>query len=265
MKGLAVIVLRFTQPDVKRWKVPFNFRVGRVDVPIGLSLITMLLFLLAGINVLTKRTATISGVAFTVALFTALTFSERYYKRKEGARRHHQGVDMAEGVEEKFRLEVRDSLSPKSLQVRPGNVLVAVCDPDDVHHLEKVLEKTDPDQSDVVALSVNPRSPDSGEAGTEARQIVDDCEVRVFSKVVQAAEKAGKRVSLMAVPGQDPYGLILQAAQKLRSSRVVIGLSSKLSASEQEEEISEAWLLLPDPRPQILMEIVPDDDRAPLR
>src|SRR5262245_25470226 len=65
MKALGVVVLRFKKPDVPRWKVPLNFKVKSVEVPLGLMVITLLLFLLAGINVLTKKTATISGTAFT--------------------------------------------------------------------------------------------------------------------------------------------------------------------------------------------------------
>jgi len=35
MKALAVIVLRFTEPEAERWKVPLNVRFKGVDVPIG--------------------------------------------------------------------------------------------------------------------------------------------------------------------------------------------------------------------------------------
>ena len=79
MKALAVVVLRFTEPEVERWKVPGNFRIRGIDFPVGLAFITIILFLLAGINVLTKTTATISGVIFTVVFFVAVSLSERYY------------------------------------------------------------------------------------------------------------------------------------------------------------------------------------------
>ena len=91
MKALAVVVLRFTEPEVERWKVPLNIRVRGVDVPIGLAMITVLLFLLAGINVLTKTKATIAGTLFTLAFFIAFTLSERYHKaHKEGGEETHQ-------------------------------------------------------------------------------------------------------------------------------------------------------------------------------
>src|SRR5881275_947776 len=79
MKALAVLVLRFKEPQAERWRVPLNLRVSGTEIPVGLALITTVLFLLAGINLLTKTTATISGVAFTIIFFTAFSLSEKYY------------------------------------------------------------------------------------------------------------------------------------------------------------------------------------------
>jgi hypothetical protein len=167
---------------------------------------------------------------------------------------------------ERFRLEVREDLSPNSLHVRPGNVLVAVHDPHNVRHLEKVLEETDPSESDVVVISVNSKPPDgNSHPGKEGEQVVEDFETQVFSNVVYAAERIGKPVSLVAVRGNDPYGLILQAAQKLLSSRVVVSPSVSVSPGEQEQETKEAWEQLPGPRPAMTLEIIPDQDEPPVR
>jgi len=54
-----------------------------LEIPVGLGLITLVLFSLAGINLLTKTTATISGAAFTIIFFTAFSFSEKRYAPKE--------------------------------------------------------------------------------------------------------------------------------------------------------------------------------------
>src|SRR6185295_8528084 len=67
MKALSVTVLRFKQPEGREWKVPLNIRFGNTEIPVGLGLITIALFSLAIVNVLTKKTATISGTAFTLA------------------------------------------------------------------------------------------------------------------------------------------------------------------------------------------------------
>ncbi len=110
MKSLAVLVLRFTEPEIKRWKVPLNFRIRGIEVPVGLIFVTTVLFLLALINMLTKPTATISGVIFTTVLFAAFTVSEKRHepKKKIGARRV-----IEEGELERFRFETRENLSPE--------------------------------------------------------------------------------------------------------------------------------------------------------
>jgi amino acid transporter len=268
MKSLAVMVLRFTEPDVERWKVPFNIRVRGIDLPIGLAVITVLLFLLAGINVLTKTVATISGTIFTAVFFIAFSLSERYYKPKEKRTEVSDGGPRKseESEIEVFRLEVRENLSPKSLGVRPGNVLVAVHDPRNLSHLAKVLEENNPAETDVVVISINADCPDAeSENLTNPEEIINSYETKVFSKAVYIAEKAGKPAHLLAVPGKDVYELILLAAHKLHSSRAVMSLSEKEGAEEQERLIAQAWENLPRPRPELRVEIMPDGEEAPWR
>src|SRR5205085_453805 len=71
LKGLAVLVLRFKQPGARDFRVPLNVTVGSIEIPIGLALITVMLFALCVINLFTKQIATMSGLAFTVILFVA--------------------------------------------------------------------------------------------------------------------------------------------------------------------------------------------------
>ena len=82
MKALSVLVLRYKQPEAREWKVPLNFRSGKTEIPVGLVLITLILFALAAINVLTKKVATISGLSFTMAFFIVFELSERLNRRK---------------------------------------------------------------------------------------------------------------------------------------------------------------------------------------
>ena len=77
------------------------------------------------------------------------------------------------------------------------------------------------------------------------------------------AEKAGKQVALVAMAGREPYGLILQAAQRPQSSRVVISLSSNVSPPEQERQVVQAWGKNIAPGPRLSVELVPDDDQSP--
>jgi amino acid transporter len=256
MKALAVLVLRFKEPQAERWRVPLNISVSGTEIPVGLALITTVLFLLAGINLLTKTTATISGVAFTIIFFTAFSLSEKLYA-PEVARKPKLG----EAETERFRLQVRENLSPLSLQVRSGNILVAVHDPNHLSALQKALEEADPRKHDIVALSVNSNVAEFANEVADPAQVMDECETSVFSQVIHAAEKVGKPVRPIAIAGKNPYSLILQAARQLCSSRVVIGISRVMNLSEQQEKITAAWQRL-SPTVALSVEIVPDENRG---
>ncbi len=270
MKALAVLVLRFTEPKVERWRVPFNIRMRGIDLPVGLAMITVMLFLLAGINVLTKTTATLAGTAFTLVFFVAFSLSERFYKRTSRPEEKPANKETLQTHEESeteiFRPEIRENLSPRSLGVRPDNILVAVHDFQNLSHLQKVLEDNDPAQTDVVVVSVNGDCPDAqSEQPTNPEEVVNQCETKVFSRVVYLAEKVGKPVHLIAVPGKNAYELILLAASRLRFARVVVSLSERASVEEQEREIAEAWGKLARPRPDVRLEIMSDGEETPWR
>src|SRR5206468_9290947 len=69
-KALAVLVLRFKDKSEREWKVPFNLKLDGNEIPIGLGIIAALLFSVAGINLITKEVATISGIIFTIVFFS---------------------------------------------------------------------------------------------------------------------------------------------------------------------------------------------------
>ena len=127
-----------------------------------------------------------------------------------------------------------------------------------------MLEKTDTRRIDIVVLSVRQvTQAASGEHPLDASQIFSVDETDVFTKVVNLAEKAGKHVELMVVPGSDPYAAIVATAQRLQSSRIVMGLSPKMSPAEQGATVGREWEDLPEPRPSLSMEIVvPGEDES---
>lgn len=254
MKALSVLVLRYKQPQGREWKVPLNFHIGKTEIPLGLTMITIALFALAIINVLTKKVATISGSCFTIAFFIVFTLSEKYNRRRESASEAHEL--------ERFRLDAHPDVTADTVKVRPGNVLVAVRNPHRLQHLARILQKTDTRKMDIVALSVREVNPaGSGEHPLELSQIFSDAETEVFTRVVALAEKAGKHVELMVVPGNDPYEAAVQTAARLGSSRIVMGLSPKLTPSEQGAEVGRHWEELSEPRPSLSLEIVLENQK----
>ena len=257
MKALSVLLLRFKNTSPRGYKVPFNIRFGKTEIPVGLGLITIVLFLLACINVLTKQIATVSGIIFTLVFFTMFALTERYNQRRRvGA---HQEL-------EQFRLDFSEEVSSATVNVRPGNILVAVRNPIHLEHLEKTLEKTDTRKVDIVALSVHRvTQAASGEHDIDADQIFSGPETEVFTKAVTLAEKAGKHIELLAVAGTDPWVAMVQTAQKLQSARIVTGLSPHFAENpaEQGQVVGAAWEQLPLPRPSISLEIVlPDPNKS---
>lgn len=249
MKGLAVLILRFKQPEAREWRVPLNIKLGEIELPVGLAIITSILFVLAVVNLLTKTTATIAGSSFTVAFFVLFYLSERYNKG-----RRTDGVEL-----EEFRLEMPEELSSEAVAVRPGNIVVGVRNPHGLFHLKRILELEDTNKTDVVALCV--RAIGSGEHQLESEQLFTDHERELFSKVVEVGEKSGKPVSLLVVPGINPFDAIIQTTQRLNSSRIIVGGSRALSIEEQSKSIGDAWERLPWPKNALELDIIfPDGE-----
>jgi amino acid transporter len=255
MKACGVLVLRYKRPVTRAWKVPLNFRVAGTEIPVGLSLITAALFSLAMINVLTKKTATISGSIFTLTFFLVFSFAER---------RNVARTQQRQAVCDRFRLEERSDISFEELHVRPGNVLVEVEYPDSLEHLEHVLRETDPVRQDVVVLIVHKFSAAAaGEHALEPLQICSGRETDLLSKVVEASEKIGKPVALLVALARDPYCAAVFTAQKLRSVRIVLAHYPHLKPEEQSRELGRAWEELPEPHPIVTVEIVSKGEDRP--
>jgi hypothetical protein len=136
-----------------------------------------------------------------------------------------------------------------------------VRNPNRLQHLERILRKTDTRKMDIVVLSVRSLAAGSAEYGLEPGQMFAEAETEVFSKVVTLAEKAGKHVELMVVHGSDPYDATVRTAARLQSSRIVMGLSPKLTAAERGAQVGVYWERLPHPRPSISLELVLENQK----
>jgi amino acid transporter len=246
MNGLAVLVLRYTRPGAREFQVPFNFYIRGVQIPVGLGLITLMLFLIAIVNLFTKPIATMAGGAFSILLYIVFTISERNARR--GGKAH---VEM-----DQFNLEVESELTPEAVGAKPGNILVPVSNHYNLYHLGNVLDRIKPGRRDVVVLHVRLlRRSASGENELEADQMFGSIEQHLFSQALSMAEKRGKSIRLAVVASNEIWDGILRAATSLQSSTIVLGHSPKESTEEQAREIGDAWEKLGDSKSQFNLEI----------
>jgi amino acid transporter len=247
--AIATLVLRFKRPEEREWRVGGNIRVGRIEVPMGLVTISLILLSIAMTNLLTKKVATLSGIAFTAAFFTIFTISERRNRRK---------ADLTLSKLDQFQLQHSEAIDLQAVGARPGNVLVAVRDYNTLSHLEHALDKTNTDEQDIVVLTTRLiTGPGSGERDLYDENLFTDYERRLFTRVVALAEKHGKPVELVVVPTTNVFDAVAQTALRLDSAVVVAGLSSKMSAQEQARELGRAWERLPEkPRRQVTFKVI---------
>ena len=139
MKSLAVLVLRFTEPGNREWKVPGNLHIGKTEIPIGLIMISAVLFITAIVNLFTKYEATIAGAGLQRASFSRSSPSLSSTSPRE---RHGKPEQL-----DQFRVYGNQELGSGAMGVRPGNILVAVRDPRNLYYLRHVLSHTNTTQA----------------------------------------------------------------------------------------------------------------------
>ena len=249
LKSLGVLVLRYHRHD-QEYKFPLNIHIAGIEIPIGLGLTTLLLGATAIANLFSKKYATIYGLAFTIILFIIFTVSEHINRKKLHGVKH--------GLEE-FNLDVQVDTAASSLNARQGSILIAVRDVNNLSHLRSVIHKTNMRRHDIVVMTVRQVSAGTADLQLTQSQIFTDYERELFSKVVEVAEKEGKTVELLVVPSPDPFGAIMQTAQRLQVSRVVTGGSLRMDTAELARRIGLAWEALPEPRHAFSLEIAQPD------
>jgi amino acid transporter len=231
--AVSVLILRYKRPDAPRpWRVPLNVRVGRTELPLGLFGIAVVLFAVAVVNLFTKQVATIAGLGFTAAFFTMFVVSERL-----GARRRSAG----QGLLDQFQLETGREIGAEALGCRPGGVLVPVRDYNTLAHLDWVLGQHESEDRDVVVLTVRVLRQGRGTPGLDDDQMFSDYEQTLFTRVVSIAERYGRKVMLLVVPGTNIFDALAQSAVQLRSGLMVVGESEVMTPERQALLLGEAW------------------------
>jgi amino acid transporter/nucleotide-binding universal stress UspA family protein len=250
-KTLSMVVLRFKDHTPREFKVPFNIHIGKVELPIGLSLIALTVLLSAVANLLTKEVATMSGAAFSAVFLTIFITTEAVNEKRRGTKHVHL---------EQFNQHVLPEIKADSLGLtKPYRKLVAIRSPHNLFMLEKALAESDPNSTDVVVMTAKMMVP-GGEIGT-GRLDLDTYDQQLMTAVVERAERAGKKVRPLIVPTNSPLHAILRVAAEIKAQEVVVGASNKFTAEEQLDQISFYWISLHDGRPPGLTVRVLSRDR----
>jgi nucleotide-binding universal stress UspA family protein len=233
--------------------MPGNLRIAGREIPLGLMFTTVVLGMVALAIITTKQIATTWGIAFTLILFVTFTVSERINRRR--AKEEKQGL-------EQFNLEHQTQVEATHLEARPGCVLVSVRDYRRMEHLRRALSKTNLRRHDIVVMTVRPVSTGAGEFELSESQVFSEYEKELFSHVVELAEKEGKHVELLVVPGLNPFDAMVQTAASLKASRLVTGVSARMQSEELAGRIGLAWERMPAPKHPFSLEIVSPDRKS---
>jgi amino acid transporter/nucleotide-binding universal stress UspA family protein len=250
-KALSMLVLRFKEPGNREYEVPFNVRVGKFDVPVGISLIFLVLAGAALANLLTKEVATIAGSIFTVLLFTIFFLSEHAHQRRRGTTEHHEHL-------EQFNEAFSDQITPQGLNLsKPYRKLVAIRSPHNLGMLEKCLQETDPETTEVVVMTATLLPP----ASADYQPTISDEERHLLTAVVNLAEHAGKPVRPLIVPTNEPFYALAQTAKTIGAQELIMGPSNKFRAEDQLDAVALYWLNVCGTKPEPLSIRVLSKDR----
>jgi hypothetical protein len=180
-------------------------------------------------------------------MFIVFTVSKRIIERRR--------LSEKKGMEQ-FNLEMQPEVAGDTVHARPACILVAVRDYNQMSHLHEVIVKTNLRRHDIVVMTVRNVSTGAGEYELGPNQLFAEYERELFTRVVAMAEKEGKTVDLLVVPGVNPFDAMVQAAAKLQASRLVTGVSAKMDSEELARRIGQAWERLPEPRHAFSLEII---------
>jgi hypothetical protein len=92
------------------------------------------------------------------------------------------------------------------------------------------------------------KGPDAGVSDIEGEELFTDYEQVLFTRVVSVAERHGRAVKLLVVPGTDVFDVLVRTAVRLQASAIVLGGSAKMSGDAQALRVGQVWDRIPHDR-----------------
>jgi magnesium transporter len=226
---------RFLRPGQRAYKMPLTIRVRGAEWPIGL-LIAGALLAIGAVGLLVAVDApSLAGALLVVTLTAALSVSARAVAAQPAA----DGATL-----DPFQLLPSDEVDLRQVEARPGNLLVPVRKPYTLTHLTAAIRAAG--DRDVVAMTVRLVGVDVPDDPALDPRATDE-ERHLFSAVIAAAEREGRAVRLMIVPGVNVFESVVDTAIRLESAEIHVGESETLSADDQARLLGDAWERAPKP------------------
>jgi magnesium transporter len=221
----AIIMLRRQRTDPSLFRTPLNLRLAGRDVPAGLVLVGALIaasvFAAVASGDIPSTTTLALVAALTAAFAIAMPAPE---------------LVAPDADDEELLLPADVSLG--DVDVRPGNVIVAVRHPHALGHLLPALRAAG--DRDVVVMTVRLLGVDVDEEGAGESGATRD-ERRLFAEVVAVTERLGHPIRLLIVPAHNIFDAVVATVLRLRSSDVYVGESATISSAEQARLLGDAW------------------------
>jgi amino acid transporter len=248
---VSMVVLRFRRPGPRDFVVPINIRWGNVYLPIGLGMVFLIVVSAALANFVTKPVATIGGLCFAGTFLSVFIVTEYMHRKRRGGREH-------EHVEQ-FNRESIERVTAESLGLsRPYRKLVAIRSPYNLFMLDKALDDTDPQTTDVVVMTAKV---EARGADLNLEEDLDSYDQQLMTAVVNHAERLGKSVRPLLVPTNNALHAVLNVAKDLPAQEVLLGASNKYTAEEQLDQVAFYWINLHEGAPQPLTVHIVSQDR----
>ncbi len=232
----SIIMLRFKRAAEKRdFMFPLNIKYENYYIPVGMILVFLFLLGIALVNLMTKQISTVSGICFTVFLFTVFKISERLNARKANAM-------FEEGYRERMNTAAASDLQAVVKEIdKPNRILVAVKDPDNLYHLEDVLSTVNAEDTEVIVLYAKPV--ENILLRQDMRSNAAD-ENELFTHVIFLAEKYGLPVVPVMVQSNDAFYAMAQVAAAVDAKEIVMGVSGRHGSNAQMERVVMAFSAL---------------------
>jgi amino acid transporter len=232
--ALSMLVLRFRDKREREFKVPVNIRVGDFEIPVGILFVFCVLATTAVLNLATKQIATVCGLSFSCILMGVFLVTEKVTHRgRKGTAHEHI---------EQFTERVSADVSPEIVRsTRPYRKLVAIRSPQNLYMLQRSLEETDPETTDVVVMTA--KVTPVGDAAPNSAEL-DRYDRRLMTAVTELAERAGKQITPLVVPTNNPLYAVMNTGKSLGVQELVVGASNKFTAEEQLDQMAFYWISL---------------------